>query len=48
MNAPLRSLSKIVFDRLSEVNRAAKTSKSTPKCIEILERGSEESAASGG
>ena len=36
-----------VFAR-KEVNRAAKTSNSTPKCIWILEWGSEESAASGG
>ena len=34
------SLSKnLFFDRLTEVKGSAKTSNSTPKCIEILERG---------
>ena len=30
---------KLVFDRPEEVNKTAKTSNSTPKCIQILERG---------
>ena len=35
----LQSVKKILFDRLTEVNKAVKTSNSTPKCMRILEWG---------
>ena len=40
-----QSVKKEFFDRLSEVTKAVKTSNSTPKCMWILERGSDGSAA---
>ena len=36
---PSQSVKNLFFDRLPEVKGTAKTSNSTPKCIEILERG---------